>query len=435
MGNYTRFSLEDRIIIQEQLAVNTSFKKIAAMLDKHPSSISREIQNHMVHEEKGAIRQNYNSCKHRFSCSKNHVCQPCHSEKRYKKCKNCKLCNHFCPDFEKQSCERITKSPYVCNGCGKIYNCTLKKQFYRASTADSQYRELLSESRKGIPYTEQELKHLNDTISPLIKQGQSPHHICITNPDTVMISERTIYRLIDNGCFSAINLDLPRKVRFKPRHNKPHKKVDKKCRINRTYQDFQVYMEQNPDTLLVELDSVEGIKGEKVLLTIHFVKCEMMLAFIRDSNDSLSVIQIFDRLYEILGLERFSKLFPICLTDNGSEFSNPARLEYSTDNEQRTQVFYCDPNRSDQKGSAERNHEFIRCFVPKGKSFDAYTQDDIQLMMDHINSYHRDSLGGRSAYEMFEFMYGEGILKDLKCHMIPAKEVTLKNTVFRKEVR
>ena len=53
-------------------------------------------------------------------------------------------------------------------------------------------------------------------------------------------------------------------------------------------------MEERPDMPVTELDSVEGKKGGKVLLTIHFVKCEMMLAFLRDSNTAQSVIDIFD---------------------------------------------------------------------------------------------------------------------------------------------
>jgi IS30 family transposase len=193
-------------------------------------------------------------------------------------------------------------------------------------------------------------------------------------------------------------------------------------------------MEENPDTPLVEMDTVEGEKGGKVLLTLHFVQAEMMLAFLRDHNDSRSVIDIFDLLYETIGHDLFCKVFRVCLTDNGSEFSNPVALENSSDGRQRTRIFYCDPGRPDQKGSAERNHEFIRRFFPKGSSFDHCTQEDIRIMMDHINSYHRESIGGRSPYEMFSFMYGEEILKLLKCHTVPASEVTLKKSVFRKEV-
>ena len=193
-------------------------------------------------------------------------------------------------------------------------------------------------------------------------------------------------------------------------------------------------MKEHPDIPVVELDSVEGKKGSKVLLTIHFKKAEMMLAFIRSCNTSRSVIDVFDDLYEKLSPQNFKKIFKVCLADNGSEFSNPSAIEFDSTGERRTRVFYCDPGSPQQKGSAERNHSFIRCFIPKGTDMSPYIQTDISLMMDHINSYGRDSLGDKSPYEMFSFLYGENILDLLGCHSIPADDVTLNKSVFKKEV-
>lgn len=85
-----------------------------------------------------------------------------------------------------------------------------------------------------------------------------------------------------------------------------------------------------------------------------------------------------------------------------------------------------------QKGSAERNHEFIRMFIPKGTPLDDYTQEDINLMMNHINSYSRASLGNKCPYEMMEFLYGQDILKLLYCQRITPDEVTLNSSIFKK---
>ena len=248
-----------------------------------------------------------------------------------------------------------------------------------------------------------------------------------------MVSERTIYNLIDYNVISARNLDLPRKVRFKARKKKRIFKIDKACRINRDYQCFKKFMAEFPDTAIVELDSVEGVHGGKVLLTIHFVKCEMMLAFLREHNDSQSVIDIFNALYDCLNPEYFRKVFFLLLADNGSEFSNPLALEFDENGKQRTKVFYCDPNAPYQKGSAERNHEFIRCFISKGTDIGQYSQQDITLMMNHINSYSRESLGGKCPFEVFRYLYGNDLLDLLGCTTIPANEVTLNKSIFRKE--
>ena len=142
-----------------------------------------------------------------------------------------------------------------------------------------------------------------------------------------MVSESTLYRLVVYNVFTARNIDLPRKVRYSRRRKRKDFKVDKACRIGRTYNDYITYCSQHPDLPVTQMDSVEGKKGGKVLLTIHFVKAELMLAFLRDSNDSQSVLDIFDRLYLELRPDIFMSIIPLVLTDNGSEFSNPKAIE------------------------------------------------------------------------------------------------------------
>lgn len=435
MPNNKHLTQDNRCTIQSMLNEKASFKAIADVLDKDPSTISKEIRSHLVFRKIGGMNLHYNSCVHRFNCTKSLLCSPCHAARNYKLCRRCNMCNAFCKDFQKEICSKLLKPPYVCNGCGNRSFCSLEKRFYYASDAQKEYELVLSESRSGISLSEAEVQHLEEIVSPLIRKKQSPHHICVTNKDSIMVSERTIYRLIDSRILSAMNMDLPRKVRFSARNNKVHLKVDKACRIGRTFECFNTYLSEHPDLPIVQLDSVEGKKGGKVLLTIHFVNAEFMLAFLREHNDSQSVIDIFERLYLELRPDRFVKLFKVCLADNGSEFSNPRAIEYDRQDNPRTRIFYCDPSAPYQKGSAERNHEFIRMFIPKGTDLDRFTQDSINLMMDHINSYARESLGDKSPYEMFSFLYGQEILDLLECHRIPPQEVTLSSSVFCKEVQ
>ena len=428
-------TLQDRQSIEQLLNSKKTFTEIASVLGKNKSTIAREVRGRAEYFRTGAQGQAYNSCKKRYGCEKVHICPKCNSPKKFKACRRCSICNLHCPDFEKEVCPRLQKPPYVCNGCGKRTFCTLEKRMYLANDAHDEYRTVLCESRNGLSYTEEQLLQFDRLISPLIRQGQSPHHVYITNDDSIMVSERTIYRLIDSRVISAKNLDLPRKVRFKPRRKKKDFKVDKKCRIGRDFNCFQKFMEEYPDTPVIQLDSVEGKIGGKVLLTIHFVKCEMMLAFLRDSNTAKSVVDIFDSLYQGLGETEFKKIFRVCLADNGSEFTNPAAIEFDpTDGIRRTRLYYCDPNAPYQKGSAERNHEFIRCFIPKGVDLEHYSQDDITLMMNHINSYSRESLGNKCPYDVFRFFYGDELLHLVKCVTIPPQLVTLNKSIFKKEV-
>ena len=432
MADNRHLTLEQRISIQEMLSQKSSLNKISETLGKSVSTVSREIKKHALRKRTGSMGLNYNACALRFSCTLSRVCSTCHALHKASLCRKCSMCNAFCPSFQEEKCPDLLKPPYVCNGCAKKIKCTLEKQFYDAASADRTYKGTLSESRSGISLSEEEILSLDTVISPLIQQNQSPHHIYVTNKDEITVSERTIYRLIDSNLFTARNLDLRRKVRFSARKKTVQVKVDKKCRIGRSYEDFLEFMKQYPGLAIVELDSVEGKKGGKVLLTIHFTKAELMLAFIRERNDSKSVIEVFNRLYRELSSERFRKIFQVCLTDNGSEFSNPSAIEYDDEGNLRTRVFYCDPSAPYQKGSAETNHEFIREFIPKGKDMAPYTQDDISLMMDHINSYSRASLGDKCPYDMFSFLYGKEVLAILGCHKIPPQKVTLNSSIFKR---
>ena len=433
MANQKHLTLEERFKISELLKLNYSFRTIGLELDKDCTTISKEVRAHLVFKRIGAPGKPFNSCSRRCHCDKRLLCAPCSSTFRNSFCSSCKICNFVCSDYKEETCLKLSKAPYVCNGCPDLKKCTLEKRFYHATAADSEYRSVLSEARTGISLSEAEVKRLDRIISPLIMKGQSLNHICANNRDSIMVSESTLYRLVDYNVFTARNIDLPRKVRYSKRKVKKHHKVDKACRIGRTYEDFQCFIKEHSDLPITEIDTVEGKRGGKVLLTIHFVKAEFMLAFLRDANDSQSVIDAFERLYLELRSDIFMEIMPVLLGDNGSEFSNPVAIEYDKQNNRRTHVFYCDPSSPHQKGSAEKNHEFIRCFIPKGESLDSYTQADISNMMDHINSYCRGSLGNKCPYDMFSFFYGENLLELLGSHKIPPNEVTLNKSIFDRE--
>lgn len=308
----------------------------------------------------------------------------------------------------------------------------MEKRIYSVVHAQKEYEAIRSESRQGVQLTEEEALRLDSLISPLLMKGQSLHHICTNHADEIMLNERSLYNYVDDGIFAARNIDMPRVVRMGRRKKKKDSfKVDKKCRIGRTYQDFLQFMTEHPGLPIVEMDSVEGRKGGKVLLTLHFTIPQLMLAFVRDANTSQSVIDIFDRLYMELHPDIFDRLFQVLLGDNGSEFSNPSAIEMDLQNNQRTRVFYCDPQAPFQKGAAENNHALIRRIIPKGTSLDRFTQEDITLMMNHVNSYGRANLGDKTPYEVFASLYGEDILRRMGVELIPPDKVTLRPSLLK----
>lgn len=411
---------DDRLEIERDIEKGESFKEIGRKLGKDSTTISKEIKNHLIIKEKNDLGKPYLDCKLMGHCP-------------YRaKGENCYIKN--CEHYEQRNCEKLNKPPYVCNGCSKRIRCHMVKKYYDALKAQKEYESNLIESRQGVTYTQEELDYIDSILDPLIKDnGQSIHIAIVNNKNKIMISEREIYNLIENGYLKVKSIDLPREVRFrvKPKAKRKYK-IDKKCRNGRTWDDYKKYMSEHPETNVVEMDTVIGSVGGKCLLTLHFRNCSFMLAILREHDDAQSVIDIFNNIEDIFGIEKFKELFPIILTDNGPEFSNPEAIEFDPKTgEKRTQIFYCNPNRPDQKGSCEVNHEFIRRILPSGTSFDNLTQDKINLMMSHIDSYRRGKLNEKSPYETFSFLYGEKIANQFGIEKINDNDICLKPDLLK----
>lgn len=433
MSNNKHMNLEARVTIQQELDKGSSFKAIGAILEKDCTTISKEVRKHIFHEKTGTMGKGFNDCIHSVShsCKNRNICDRCTSRSN-RPCWSCGKCIHTCISYVKYTCPRLGKPPYVCNACPDRGRCVLEKSLYRASRAQKEYEQTKSESRSGFDISEEELRQLDAVVSPLLKQGQSLHHIALHHPDETMKSERTLYTYVNNGLLGARNLDMPRTVRMSPRKGKTKTiKVDKSCRIGRTYDAFLLFMEENPGLPVRELDSVEGTRGGAVLLTIQFVEAGLQLAFLRSTNNSQSVIDIFERLYLELRPDIFMEIFPVLLADNGSEFSNPSAIEFDKQGNRRTRMFYCNANAPYQKPHCENNHEMIRRCIPKGVDIGQYTQEQISLMMSHINSYARQNLGNKSPYDIFAFQYGEDVLRAFGLHRIPADEINLTPKLFK----
>ena len=426
MSEKMHLTLDERNFIEQELSKNTSFKEIAKYLGKNPTTISKEVKKHRIRKEGQAIHVGFNHCARKYNCHRKNLC----NSRCSKECRHCVHCNKVCSDFEDGICLRLKRAPFVCNGCTEKYSCKLTKYYYRALPSFNKYKSVLSESRQGINLTELELSNLDRIVSPLIKKGQSISHIYKTHD--IPCSRTTLYRYLSNNCFSVGPIDLPRKVRMKKRKQRNIEPKDTQARTNRTYEDFQKYIELHPELPIVEMDTVEGIKGGKVLLTFLFRSSRLMLAFIMFEKTQKEVLRIFNMLEYELGNELFEKTFPIILTDNGTEFGNPLSLEFNNEGIGRTRIFYCNPRASYQKGMIEKNHEFIRYVLPKGTSFNGLLQTDIDLMINHINSLGRASLNWFAPIDVAKFTMDKEAIKKLNLKKVPTDEIQLNPKLLKK---
>lgn len=428
----SHLTISDRLKLEHALNEGRSFQEIADSLGKARSTIVREVQKHQKTSLEVGYHRISNRCLNRRNCQLKQVCP---KKRCYRQCSTCSQCNDFCPQFKEEVCLKLSVPPYVCNGCHMKHQCTLKKQFYVHEVADKAYRKLLVSSRSGANITEEERLFLDERLYSGTRKGQSVHHILSSDKDQITVGEKTIYRYINGGLLRVKRGDMPRSCMLKPRKRKPiEHKVDKKCRVGRTYDDFTAFRQEHPDIAVVEMDSVLGRAGGKTLLTMQFVNCGMMWLFLRERNTSLSVIEEFNRIEQVLGFEMFQTLFPVILTDNGSEFSNPVALEFSPFNgRQRTKIFYCDPYSAFQKGHVENNHLNLRKILEKGTSFDDLGQSDMTRVMSHLNSFARQSFNNIPAITLFETIYGKEVLPKIGVFLIPPQEVVLTPQLISKK--
>ena len=399
---------EERNFIEIGLNQGRNYTEIAKDISKDRRTIAREIEKHKFKKKPSSFNGKKSFCERRFECGKFDC-----DEKE--KC------------YREEVCERLMRTPYVCNGCEDKNRCRKIKKYYYAKFANDEYKETLSTKRIGINLSKDEAYDLDTLITPLIKdKHQTIAHVYANHPDEIKFSRTTMYKYVNLGVFSIKNIDLPRKVKYKKRkdNGKQRTRRETAIRKGRTYEDFKKYIEEHKNAKIVEMDTVEGKKGGKVFLTLLFRNSKFMIIYLLEHKNTECVEKAFKDLRNKIGLEKYKELFEVILTDNGSEFFNPMSIE-KVKGEIVSHVFYCDPGASWQKGAIEKNHEYIRYILPKGRSFDKLTDENVNKIESHINSVSRDSLERKTPYDIIEPIISKETLLKLGIEKINADEVNL----------
>ena len=373
---------EDRKEIEECLGKGMDFKHIARHIMKDPTTVSYEIKHHRTEYRNSYTRT-------------------------------------------EEPCPKLLKAPYVCNGCEKkpLRSCPHVRYLYRSAPAQKEYKTLLSEAREGIPLNKESFYEDDRVITSGLQRGQHIYHIQANNP--LHSSKSTIYRHFHKGYYSASLIDLPRAVKFKPRNQQHNAYVPGAVKVGRTYDDFQAFLDANRIDDYLQTDTVIGRIGGKTIQTLIFTNCNFMFGLLLDNKTAAETAEKFSALKNKLRSEGYppSTLFPVVLTDNGGEFSDVFSFENEPDGKQELHLFFCDPMQSCQKPQVEKNHTLFRDIVPKGKSFDDFTQETVNLIFSHVNSVSRSVYHGKSAFDMFSFIYGEKLASLLGISRIPPDKV------------
>jgi len=418
----THLTLSERKIIQAGIENGSTKADIARTIGKDTTTVAKEIRR----DRELKPRNTFNSpivCEKMKSCTK-------------------KPCIKKCDMHEDPKCSRRDKSPGACNKCPDGQKCRIDKYFYNAVNADKKYREDLVDFREGVNLTTKERDEIGEIISPLLNQGQSVHQILSAHPEITQ-SQRTIYNYIEDGLFKEQGVDLfslKEQVNRKQRKPKCKKRKEAANYNGRKYQDYLLFRDANPQTPVTQMDTVYNNPSGPYLQTFLFEKTGFMIGFLHQEKTSESMANRITTLQTQLGPVLFSKLFPLLLTDRGSEFEISRLFELDKEGNSRLNIFYCDPGcmgeqdakrptspmQSSQKAHLENGHNYIRDIIPNGYPLDDLTQSDIDLMFSHINSTPRRSLGDKTPFEIFSFIHGANVPVLLNISVIERDDVILK---------
>ncbi|MDR3315845.1 MAG: IS30 family transposase [Coriobacteriales bacterium] len=431
-GTFHHLTLSDRIEIERMLSICKTPSQIAETLGFSRQAITLEITRSRIEQgPASSYGKCWNGCVHQRRCKLRHACG---NKECNKRCANCRAYNCIgrCTQYNPDNCPILERSPYICNGCPEWKGCGHIRFSYAASPADARANGLLVSSRIGPDLTPDEMAQIVAIAYPLLTNGQSPAQIWMANSDLLPCSERSFYRYIHEGYFDEICvLDLPAASKYAPRsshHAASRPNISEEALEGRRYEDFQM-ADTDLQTSALEMDCVCGKRGStQTILTLLWRPWLFQLMIAMDSHTAAAVVAALDGVEESLD-EDFPK---VALTDRGTEFADATGIEKSIRGKgKRCYLFYCDPRRSDQKAKCENNHRLIRRILPKGTAFDGLTAEDMALVMSHVNSMPRASLGGSSPMELAMEHLPERLFKDLGLVLIPSNKIILKPRLLR----
>ena len=234
-------------------------------------------------------------------------------------------------------------------------------------------------------------KMLEDKWSPdiVVQKAKELFH------DSIIPSTSTLYNWIDSGIMRTKNIDLLEKVGRKQRTTKNKARRNVKV-LGTSIEERPESVEERQEFGHWEIDTVVGNinADEPVLLTLVERKTRFEKIFKiagQRADDVDQTLKIF--IESLNGLE--AEIFKSVTSDNGSEFANLSNLS------EETEVYFCHPYASFERGTSENQHKIIRRFLPKHHSLKEVKENQIQRIQQWMNDYPRRILDYKTPHQTF----------------------------------
>lgn len=275
----------------------------------------------------------------------------------------------------------------------KPYNATDAHNDYLFKRGLSKGEYKINKYLKMKKYIEDKI--LEDGWAPDVIIGYMERHKIFERDGFCKISVTTIYNYIRLGIIN-VKIENMRRMKDNPKYEHKEQKA-----VPENKQDYSI--DKRPteiDKRLIfghfELDTVVGTsKGiHECLITITERKTRFIMIFKIKSKSADEVVNKFNQIKNFMRTH-YNKIFKSLTTDNGTEFSGFLNIIKDT----TTDIYFCHPYCSGEKGSDERNNEIIRYFIPKGTLIENFSYDEINKIADWMNNYPRKILEYKTPLE------------------------------------
>lgn len=274
----------------------------------------------------------------------------------------------------------------------KPYNATDAQKDYLFKRGLSKGEYKLRKYDKMAKFIEDKIKI--DKWSPDAIAGFMKTHNYFIKDGFCSISTPTIYNAIRHGIIN-VKIEDTRRMKEIPDY-KYHNNSLPASKI-----PFSI--ETRPDEINsrqifghFELDTIISKRNGKhhCLLTITERKTRFEIILRISSKSSDEVVNKINQL-KIFFNKHYNKVFKSFSTDNGSEFSDFLGIISNS----KTNIYFCHPYCSGEKGTNEKHNSLIRYFIPKGTLIETISDIQLNNIASWMNNYPRKILNYKTPLE------------------------------------
>ena len=265
------------------------------------------------------------------------------------------------------------------------------KKGYRPKQVHVMAIERRTEVRKCVKLTPQVIARINECI----RQDFSPEQVSgfLARMHHLRISHETIYQHILKDKAKGGNLYRHLRLSHKKRR-KRYSSHDRRGQIH-----GRISIDERPAVVDTrerigdwEIDTIIGKKHKGALLTLVERKSKFTLIRKLEKKQTNPVAEAAIDL-----LKPYEDTVCTITADNGQEFAHHESIKEHL----QTTVYFAHPYHAWERGLCENTNGLIRQYFPKGLHFELITYNQVQMVMNRLNSRPRKTLGYKTPNEVF----------------------------------